>query len=67
MGSFAVVVLAANMTVMPMDCEQVKSLVAQYGRVRATAWAFEQMALGTFSWKELRAAKRCLDAPKGKT
>lgn len=60
------VILAANMTIMPMNCEQVRGLVGQYGRVRATAWAIEQMALGTYSWKEFRAAKRCLDAPKGR-
>lgn len=66
MGSLAAVVLAANMAVMPMDCPQVQSLVAQYGRVKALAWAMEQITLGTYSWKDLRAAKRCLDAPKGK-
>lgn len=60
-------VLAANVTVMPMDCAQVQSLVAQYGRVRALAWAAEQIALGTYSWRDLRTAKRCLDAPKGKS
>lgn len=57
----AVLLLAAGMAVMPMDCMQVQSLVAQYGRVRALAWALEQIALGTYSWKEFRAAKRCLD------
>lgn len=59
------IVLAINLAVMPMDCLQVQSLVAQYGRVRALAWAVEQIALGTYSWKELRAAKRCLDRPRG--
>lgn len=66
MGSVAVVLLVANLTVMPMDCEQVRALVLQYGRVKATAWAVEQMAIGTYSWKDLRAAKRCLDAPRGR-
>lgn len=64
--TFLAVILATNMVIMPMDCEQVRGLVQQYGRTRAVAWALEQMALGTYSWKELRTAKRCLDAPKGK-
>lgn len=61
-----VILLAVNAVVMPMDCAQVQSLVQQYGRVRALAWAVEQIALGTYSWREFRAAKRCLDLPKGK-
>lgn len=56
----------AQGTVIPMDCAQVQSLVAQYGRVRAMAWAVEQITIGTYSWREFRAAKRCLDLPKGK-
>lgn len=63
----AVLLLTANMSVIPMDCPQVQSLVAQYERVRALAWAVEQIALGTYSWKEFRTAKRCLDLPKGKS
>jgi hypothetical protein len=59
--------LAVNAVVIPMDCAQVQSLVAQYGRARAIAWAVEQIAIGTYSWKELRAAKRCLDQPRGKS
>lgn len=62
-----VIALVVNTTVIPMDCTQVQSLVVQYGRARALAWAVEQIAIGTYSWRELRAAKRCLDAPKGKT
>lgn len=62
-----VLLLAAGMAVMPMDCAQVQSLVAQYGRARAIAWAMEQIVLGTYSWRELRAAKRCLDQLKGKS
>lgn len=61
------IVLVVNAAVIPMDCVQVQSLVAQYGKARALAWAVEQIALGTYSWKELRAAKRCLDQPKGKS
>lgn len=60
-------VLAVNAVVIPMDCTQVQSLVQQYGRAKALAWAVEQIALGTYSWRELRAAKRCLDQPKGKS
>jgi len=66
MGSAAVVLLAANLTIMPMDCDQVRSLVMQYGKIKATTWAIEQITLGTYSWKEMRAAKRCLDVPRGK-
>lgn len=65
--TIAVLLLAANMVVMPMDCAQVQGLVQQYGRVRTTAWAVEQIMLGTYSWREFRAAKRCLDRPKGKS
>lgn len=61
---FAAVLLAANMVIMPMDCSQVQSLVAQYGRVRAMAWALEQIALGTYSWREFREAKKCLAKAK---
>ncbi len=60
------VILVTGLVIMPMDCDQVRSLVQQYGRARALAWATEQILLGTYSWKELRMAKRCLDAPKGK-
>lgn len=71
-GAVALVLLAtassAHATaIMPMDCVRVQSLVQQYGRLRAMAWAVEQIAIGTYSWRELRAAKRCLDAPKGKS
>lgn len=62
-----VLVLTVNAVVIPMDCAQVQSLVAQYGRAKALAWAAEQIVLGTYSWRELRAAKRCLDQPKGKS
>lgn len=62
----SVIALAANLSVMPMDCDQVRALVGQYGKVQATAWALKQMAIGTYSWREFRAAKRCLDVPKGK-
>lgn len=62
-----IIALAVNAIVIPMDCAQVQSLVAQYGKARAIAWAVEQIALGTYSWRELRTAKRCLDAPKGKS
>lgn len=62
-----IIALAVNAVVIPMDCAQVQSLVTQYGRVRALAWAVEQIALGTYSWREFRAAKRCLDRPKGKS
>lgn len=61
-----VMLLAVNAAVIPMDCAQVQNLVQQYGRVKALAWAVEQIALGTYSWKELRAAKRCLDQVKGR-
>lgn len=61
------IALVINTSVIPMDCVQVQSLVAQYGRARAIAWAVEQIAIGTYSWREFRAAKRCLDAPKGKS
>lgn len=67
MGSATVVLLAANLTIMPMDCDQVRSFVMQYGKARATVWAIEQITLGTYSWKEMRAAKRCLDASKGRS
>lgn len=63
----AAALLAANMAIMPMDCAQVQSLVAQYGRTRAVAWALEQMALGTYSWKEFRMAKQCLAVQKSKS
>jgi len=56
-----------NAVVIPMDCAQVQSLVQQYGKVRALAWAVEQIAIGTYSWRELRAAKRCLDRPNSKS
>lgn len=65
--TFTAVVLAAQLVVVPMDCEQVRNLVQQYGKVKALAWAVEQIAIGTYSWKELRTAKRCLDRPKGKS
>lgn len=39
----------ANATIISMDCMQVQSLVQQYGKARAVAWALEQMALGTYS------------------
>jgi hypothetical protein len=56
----AVILLTGNLTIIPMDCVRVRELVAQYGRAQAAAWAMEQMALGTYSWKEFRAAKACL-------
>lgn len=62
-----VLALTVSTAVVPMDCARVQSLVEQYGKARAIAWAVEQIALGTYSWKELRAAKRCLDRPKGKS
>lgn len=62
-----VLALVVSTAVVPMDCAKVQSLVAQYGRARAIAWAVEQIALGTYSWREFRAAKRCLDQPKGKS
>lgn len=61
------ILLVINAAVIPMDCAQVQSLVQQYGRTRAIAWAMEQIILGTYSWKEFRAAKRCLDRPQGKS
>lgn len=63
--TLATILLATNMALAPMNCEQVRELVHHYGRVKATLWAVEQIALGKYSWKEFRAAKRCLDRPKG--
>lgn len=58
--TLAAIALAANMVIMPMDCPQVRALVQHYGKVAAISWAMKQIYLGTYSWKEYRAAKRCL-------
>lgn len=58
--TLVVIALAANMVIMPMDCGQVRALVEHYGRIAAVTWAMKQIAIGTYSWKEYREAKRCL-------
>lgn len=37
-------------------CEQIKSLVAEHGKVKALAWAIRN----GYSWAEIREAKKCL-------
>jgi len=39
-----------------VTCEQIKALVAEYGKVRSLTWAVRQ----GYSWPQIRAAKRCL-------
>jgi hypothetical protein len=51
-------VLAADPPRLPegVTCEVVRQYVAQHGQPRALAWAIEQ----GYSWREIRAARRCL-------
>lgn len=45
-----------------VSCESIRAAVHQYGYVRSLAWALEH----GYSWGQIRAAKRCLDAPKAR-
>lgn len=38
------------------SCEQIKSLVAEHGKVKALAWAVRN----GYSWQQIREAKKCL-------
>lgn len=51
----------------PVDCELVRQYVAERGKREALAWALGQITIGNYSWRDLRAAKRCVDASKGAT
>ncbi len=44
----------------PVDCELVRAYVQEHGKRAALAWALGQVAIGTYSWRQLREAKACL-------
>lgn len=46
----------------PVDCDLVRQYVQEHGKREALAWALGQIALGNYSWQDLRAAKACLVA-----
>lgn len=56
---------AASPNFAPVDCQLVRQYVQEHGKKEALAWAIGQIAIGNYSWRDLRAAKRCLDVPKG--
>jgi hypothetical protein len=37
-------------------CEQIRSLVAEHGKIKALAWAVRN----GYSWPQIREAKKCL-------
>ena len=39
-----------------IDCALVRAYVAEHGKAKALAWALEQ----GYSWKQIRAAAKCL-------
>lgn len=61
-----VAVLVHSQSAPAVDCEAVRAKVQEYGYKLAYTWAIGQVAIGNYSWGQFRAAKRCLDRPKGK-
>ena len=47
------------------SCEDVRAYVQANGRAHAWVKALEMIAQGQMTWGQLRAARRCADAPKG--
>lgn len=45
-----------------VSCEDIRTAVREHGYVRSLAWAIEHK----YSWGQIRAAKRCLDTPRGR-
>lgn len=57
--------LAATPNFAPVDCEMVRQYVQEHGKKEALAWGIAQVLAGQYSWRQLRAAKRCVDLPTG--
>lgn len=58
--------LASTPNFAPVDCGLVRQYVQEHGRKEALAWALGQIAIGNYSWRDLRAARACLAATAAK-